>query len=522
MNTWILIALALLATAFSRPVNATEPLTASDRESLAALAQDQAQGATLRRADAAFEAGHWSEAAAVFGSLPTDNEEAARYPLLRRCQALTEQGGRSEALAACDALLHSVIPDAADLQAKVAALMLGTGRPSDGDLRMAKVLLDKVDGLDPDSVWSEAARCNVAQRIGDRSLLGACSARLSQLAPGSRLARPYAQAAGGRGRNLFKFGFLGLLLAAALFTLAHRLLGRRAALVASAALLLLAWPGAAQAQDQPAISTESSAAPAAVDNGPGDTAQGIEQDMQLLQDLSEKVATAEQLITAKNDWREAANKYVEILTIAPYFVKGWRRLCEAYSHLGQPVEGAHACRQVLESKEGNAWDRAMLVHHLLSGPEGTSQKVRAEAKELANAAVALEPKERWGYDAQCELALVTDDQNALKRCSEQLDRLAPDDRKTVALLFALALREHRAADAEKVIERARAGGIDAPTLARMRQSLDAQRPLVSRLWRSAPLGLGLGALATVLVLLGRYLLNLRARARVRGFGESRL
>ncbi|MDF3068223.1 MAG: hypothetical protein K0R38_3824 [Polyangiaceae bacterium] len=490
----------------------TEPPSAGDRESIVAIGNDPGRLTTLRQADAAFERGRWAEAAALYHALPTDDEEAARYPMRRRCQALTEQGSRSEALSACQALVQRVVPEAADLQSLVAALMLGSGRPSDSDLRQATQLMQKVEGAEPGSVWSEAARCNIAQRVGDHAALGACSARLAQLAPNSRLAKPYAQLAQGeqRGRWL-KLGVLSLFGLALLSTLLHRILnGRRAAVVASAALALACWAPTAQAQDTPPANPADNAASSSESQAPQDVAGEINRDLELLQELSEEIAAAEELIK-KNEWKEAVNKLVDVVTKAPYFVKGWRRLCEGYGYLGVPVEGAHACRQVLASPENNAWDRAMLVHHLLSGPDGTAAEVRAEAKQLADAAVALAPQERWGYDAQCELALLVDDLRTMQSCTQQLDRLVPDDRKTVALVFSLALREKRFSDAENVIERARAGGMDAPSLERMQRMVDSQRPFLSRLWRAAPLGVGVGVGVGVLVLLIRFLLSRRSR-----------
>jgi hypothetical protein len=165
----------------------------------------------------------------------------------------------------------------------------------------------------------------------------------------------------------------------------------------------------------------------------------------------------------------------------------------------------------------------MLVHHLLGGPDSARPEVRAEAKQLAEAAIALAPEERWGYDAQCELALLVDSLPTLKSCTEQLNRLVPDDRKTVALVFSLAVREKRLTDAENVIRRARAGGLDALSLERMQQLVDAQRPFLSRLWRVAPLGVGLGGLAGAAALLFRFLWSRRVRREPSAgpFTESR-
>ncbi|RYZ06964.1 MAG: hypothetical protein EOO73_14345 [Myxococcales bacterium] len=532
MKALMLVLLALAVTSLSLPAAAarsatSEPPIPSDYESRSAIGSNPAHAAILEKADAAFAEGRWAQAASLFGSLPTEDEEAAHYPMRRRCQALTEQGLRAEAVDACNSLLRRVVPDAADLQAAVAALMLGSGRPSDADLKQATLLMQRVEGLDPGSVWSEAARCNVAERISDRAALAGCSAQLAQLAPGSRLARPFTEVAEGAQRRRFlKLGLLGAFALALLGTLLHRVFsGRRAAAMISAAFALLCFqvPAHAQAAAPGAAAPDAAPVPPAsgsMSEDPQDVASAINRDMELVQKLAEHVSQAEELVK-KNDWAGAVNEFVEVVTQAPYFVKGWRRLCEGYAYLGVPVEGAHACRQVLESPDSNAWDRAMLVHHLLSGPEGKKTEVRAEAKQLADAAVALAPGERWGYDAQCELALLVDDFVTLKSCSEHLDRLAPDDRKTVALAFSVALREKRLSDAEAIIERASAGGMDAASVERMRQMVAAQRPLLARVWRAAPLGVGLGAMAGIIALLGRFFWGMRSRAQRLSLTESR-
>jgi hypothetical protein len=533
MKLLLLLALALLGftaseSAWAGGRLAPDPLTQEDHESLAALKQQPSNLKPLADADHAFDEQRWEAAAALYAALPVDDEDAARYPLRRRCQALTELGRRADALSACKQLLNRVLPNAADLQAQLQALMLGTGRPSDADLQQATVLLGRVEGMDPDSVWAEAARCAVAERIGDRSTLALCSAALARLAPDGRLTQRFAPAvrASFTARWL-KVGLLGALLLAALLTLAHSLATRRkGVVVASACLLLGAWARPAAAQDSAAtqesnVAAEHSTADASTPPASGSSEDGvkaIDDEMAQVQVIIDKITAAEALITEKNDWQSAVAKYNEVVATVPYMVKAWRRLCEGYSYLGMPTEGAHSCRQVLASKEANAWDRAMLVHHLLSGPDRAKPEVLAEARALSADAIATSPNERWGYDAQCELALRTNDLPALEACSKQLDRLAPDDRKTVAVLFSVALAEKRFADAERLIERSRAGGMDEPSLERMRATLRQRQPLTQRIAHWAPIGLGVGAGAAALILLIGYVLNGRKRRR----GAARL
>jgi hypothetical protein len=156
----------------------------------------------------------------------------------------------------------------------------------------------------------------------------------------------------------------------------------------------------------------------------------------------------------------------------------------------------------------------MLVHYLLVGKAGKTPAARDEARRLAEEAVAAAPGERWGYDARCEIAVATEDLKTLAGCTQKLRELAPDDRKTAYLGWWLALREGRYDDAEKVVDQAVTDGLDAASAANMRREIDTKRPLLSRVARHLPLGLGAGALAALVVLVvPRVARSLRSRQR---------
>src|SRR5688572_17011617 len=89
-----------------------EPLTQEDLESIEFLRQTSKETEQLlQQAEAAFATLDWTRAEALFGKLPIASEETARYPLRRRCEALTELGRRGAALAACRKLMNLVIPN---------------------------------------------------------------------------------------------------------------------------------------------------------------------------------------------------------------------------------------------------------------------------------------------------------------------------------------------------------------------------------------------------------------------------
>lgn len=509
--------LTLASTRLAR-ADGVDPLTQEDHECVAALREAGSQHVTnLELANAAFSRAQWGEAARLYALLPSDSEEMSRLPLRRRCQALAELGQREEALSVCRELLRLVIPNAADLQANVAALMLGSGRPSDEDLQASRQMARRADGIDPDSVWSLGARCAIAQRVDDRSALADCSARLKALAPDHWLTQRFAPASGGAAR-LGKLALFGLLLLGLLLTLGHRLYSRRrtltAAVVASAFAVLWSGPASAQAfgiVTEPATEPNSSGSTTPEEQEANPEALAFAEEAKLLQELTDKITAAESFIIEKQDWAAAVSAYVEIVTQAPHCGKCWRRLCEGFSYVADPVQGAHACRQTIASPDNNAWDRAMLVHHLLSGKSEAQPDVRAEAKRSAEEAVSMAPGERWGYDARCEIALRENNLANLKACAKKLDELAHDDRKTLSLLFASALAEQRLSDAEALIARGEKEGLDAASVRVMRDKLLSKSPLSARLRRALPSAL-LAMLLTAGLIAGiRFLLAARSR-----------
>lgn len=490
-----------------------EPRTPYDLEELAvALPETPGLEASLKQADAAFEARDFRAAAELYAEAARATHDELGYPLRRRCEALTELGQRAEALRACKAMQSAIVSSAADLSALVGALMSGTEPLTSSDLMTAKLLLQRAQDLEPDSIFALASECDVARRIGDRATFANCARQLRQVAPDHRLTRRVLKAdAGAPNARAWQLLLLGLVALASAATLAHRMLvgrrkGRTAAVLAAHALLF-GWVSSAHAQAV-GIVEEPADPNAATYSGPPSKAElehdqevgAFKDEMKQLNELMEQVNSAEKLIEEQHDWLGGIKIYNQVVTTIPYFVKGWRRLCEGYSAVGMPVEGAHACRQVLASKESNAWDRAMLVHHLLSGPEGKAQATRAEAKQLADDAVRLAPNERWGYDATCELALAQSDRVALSSCSKKLAELAPDDRKSLAFAWALAISDNRLDAASHLLDDARRRGLDEATLARMQREIDARQPLIERLKRRAPLGLAAGAAAALLVL----------------------
>lgn len=494
----------------------------------------------LLQADRAFARGDYAAAAATHSEVAGASGRRIAYPLRRWCQALTELGRSSEAQPVCRDLLAVHIPNAADFAVATAALVRGSGPLPASTLAQARQFVARAEGMDPDSLWALSARCEVAVRVADASTLEQCWSGLARIAPEHRFTRRFAleRTAAARWARPLRIAFAMAMLLALLAAAVHKLrasvrLRRSGATAAGAAVafaaLLYGAPASAEGGTSSTLEemgfgiVEDPAASASTCSGPPspEAARGehevamFKEEMKVLDKVMSQIKTAEDLILNKGDWPTAINLYVDVIKISPNFVKGWRRLCEGYAYVGRPIDGAHACRQIFAAKQANAWDHSMLVHHLLTGPDGSKSAVRAEVKQLVAEAITMAPKERWGYDAQCELAQLTNDFSSLKSCSQQLQQLAPDDRRSVSLAFVVALREQRFGEAQALIDRARGKGLDEAVLRDMQRTLDRQGPLWRRMKTQWPLGLGAGLGAALLVLAPSWIGRMRKRQAAR-------
>lgn len=100
--------------------------------------------------------------------------------------------------------------------------------------------------------------------------------------------------------------------------------------------------------------------------------------------------------------------------------------CEALTALGQRQDAIDACRRALQNSRSAVAARAM-VRALMAGTEAPTSDELGHALWLAKDARARFPKEPWGYAAMCDIADRIGDDVMLQKCSQDLDRVSPDD-----------------------------------------------------------------------------------------------
>jgi hypothetical protein len=180
-------------------------------------------------------------AALLIAAVGASQPAAAETPR-ERCRALTANGARAAAIAACDQamLAHG---SAEDLWASVEVRVARRETPTMEDLIRADQLAAAAKRLAPTEPWGDLARVDLALRWGDPALVAQRLEALEHAAPDDP--RTHAAAALARPRRaLFGLFAWGALLAAGAFTLAHaarrKLAIPRSARVPGAILALLA------------------------------------------------------------------------------------------------------------------------------------------------------------------------------------------------------------------------------------------------------------------------------------------
>jgi hypothetical protein len=185
-----------------------------------------------------------------------------------------------------------------------------------------------------------------------------------------------------------------------------------------------------------------------------------------------------------------ARYYLALAKAVPDRSAGFSKACEALESAGKRDEAVGACRSALGLDGVELKDYVRFVHLMLAKPHPLTA---TEKDELAHTVDHLQrdPQARVaGLHLQCEIALHVEDFATLATCSRALERLAPNDTKTITFLWALAAHDGNRTDAEILIARARSHGIAPAVVARMESATSAMKwrrwlPGIPALWAAA-------------------------------------
>ncbi len=184
----------------------------------------------------------------------------------------------------------------------------------------------------------------------------------------------------------------------------------------------------------------------------------------LLQDL---LARAEEAKKAK-DFQAVIRYDRAVAKGVPDRAKGWAKLCEAYEVVHDRDRAINACKYAVAREGAEAGDFVRYVGLILSKRDDLTSD---ERKELAGVLAHLEKDPLAGgvmfHHLQCQVGVKEHDAAMLTACTAALEKVAPDDPKTVIFKWSLAVLEGRTDAANKLVDRARDLGVLAEAVERM-------------------------------------------------------
>lgn len=173
------------------------------------------------------------------------------------------------------------------------------------------------------------------------------------------------------------------------------------------------------------------------------------------------------------DHLAAARYYRAFAKAVPEESVAFSKLCESLEAAGQREQALVACRDAL-GRPGLELKDYLRFTSLVLGKTGPLTKEELDDVTEVAAHLRKNPETRVaGIHVECELAMHTADVPMLQRCSGELAALAPDDPKTISFQWAAAMREENAAEAQRLVKRARIVGMKPAGLNRMERATTA-------------------------------------------------
>lgn len=211
----------------------------------------------------------------------------------------------------------------------------------------------------------------------------------------------------------------------------------------------------------------------------------------LAADLAKRDAAAVEAFEAGDDarereaWEEAEAHYRDALAADPDFDHAERRRCGTLSLLGQHDEARAACRRALQNADSPE-NQVGLLAAMAADPNHTRSS-RSEVADMADSAMdGPAGRDPQMLPAICQATVVAERVDLLERCHRMISNMPGNDIETHTFGWMLAMSKNELGDAEDEIDAAEAAGLDAETVAELRQATADAEPW---LWTA---GRGLG------------------------------
>lgn len=443
--------------------------------------------------------------------------------LRRQCQTLVELGQRSEALTACrKAVTAGRHGPAQAMRNMVAALMLET--PTPDELAMALMYANQSTQSAIDQPWGYAARCDIAYRIGDPTMLNECQRELERLAP-NHYETVRARRMSVTGLSFGAWLGWGLTAAAVVFALVRRFVPRavsrrarikEASLIASIVVVSIATSARAEDKLLPG--------PGGAADVKQDVTKGLSKWPVNMNDPASSVPTHEQRdanpleygyhimdlaalgteASKRGDFAAAARFYEATIKADPETAVGYRMACDANEKAGNKERALALCRSALGSQGVRVSDYLRYSELLFREPGEPSKERRDELNDIVKHLNADPKTVGPAAEVECELATRTGDYARLEHCAEVLEKAAPNDGKSISFRWADAMHRGDIERAQRLVALAKKTNMEREAAATMERATQAELRPLNRLRRNWVLLLvgSIGAAGVGLVLVG--------------------
>jgi tetratricopeptide (TPR) repeat protein len=486
-----------------------------DREALAQLQSSQPHAAELlETGENQLRAGNAAKGAELFVQAAG---EAPKSALVARrvCQSLTDLGRAEEGLPSCRRAIE-LRGSALDARATVAALMSRERPPTPSDVIEAATLARSAAHTMPFQPWGYAALCEIAARLGDREMLESCTSDLERVAPDHYETR-YFERLKARGESVFgALAGWALLLLALIGTIAHavvrRLRHRGAASSAAAAMFLVILTAGTRANADPERdmlgelpindSDPESSVPTPQKRDSDPMAFGT-----FLMDLSFKAEKAQK----RGDHATALKYYRALAKAVPDRSVAFARTCDEYEALGDWAKAVQFCRAAVALEGATLADSQHYVRLVLGKTMALSASEVEDVTEIVKQLGSDGSTRVAAAEMECELGVRTSSTEHLQSCTSVLKRARPNDTKTIAYEWALAIQQKDFAKARDLIDHAKQTSMRPEAI----QDMESATKKAQSFWTRVPRRWLFGASGVILAAAIAVLLVARRRPSVR-------
>jgi tetratricopeptide (TPR) repeat protein len=444
-------------------------------------AQSPVAAEQLEKGEALAVAGHVDEAVALFRQAEAELPDSA-LPKRRVCEGMTALGRGPEALRSCQLSMQIARTNLA-VRAIGRALIVGRELPTLSHVAEALMYVAPEHAKAPNHWVLSSAMCDIAERIGDVSMLKHCTSELERLAPDADETRQALALLNANCLPLrFWVGWLALG-AAIVGTVAHALRRRTArvarkplpAVAAAVALgLLLGAAHTAHAQDKKPDGWLTSW-PINEDDPESsvpDQKKRNDDPLQFGYWLQDVALKAE--VYSKHGMHDKSIKFYRALAKAvPDKAISFSRLCNEYDALGDREKAVAACGDAIALPGVIQGDYAHYVNLVLA-KTGPLTKQEEGFLGLAIESFKRDPNSHPLVDQlECEVGTRTSNVKMLEECTAALVASAPNDLQTIAFQWALAMQQGKLDEARWLLTRARALGEKDEGVQSMQRAIDS-------------------------------------------------